>query len=576
MQLVFLSCNSQRPYALCRLKSAAESGSTSVQRLPSFASRTALPVIAAQCMKAVCRDAPWVLARAVLACGGHVAPLSPNTGHRSAFGRQEKVNQGLGHQIPAGGVLPWPQIQALVQYALELILLTTALGTECNAREAEGNGTIMINVKKLREVTILFAYVLTVSAAWLGRRPKALLLLVGPTLGDSSSSPEHLLVQFDAAAWEQYAETAEPITPEGASANSAIDIAEDDVWRILGVALWSHVLSYSKKQLSGTSKELSYSSYGRVSQSHSPVQKPRKSQQSNESPIRSPPASPGKHFNPFGWVLPPSSPTFKAQATEGSMRKSAAQSDELAFSEDNRTSTELKPTSISVSEFSADPSIPLISSVACIAAGLRAQLASHMADILESSADSPLVAWLWGRPIQLVHGITEESVSSSDGLAHDQFVTTPKTEAADKQACTQLWKLLVSREQVLSALSLQGVVGPSYAVYTGETPAPENRGRGPGSGSGTSAGRSNRSGSSSISKDDEGSSGNGKMTGEASKDSPPLEITPDGVVERLVGSSYSPQARNLFSFQAPEEIFHLNGELFEVSKRTACVVGLPI
>eukprot|EP00246_Nothoceros_aenigmaticus_P004046 TRINITY_DN1534_c0_g2_i2.p1 TRINITY_DN1534_c0_g2~~TRINITY_DN1534_c0_g2_i2.p1 ORF type:complete len:533 (-),score=82.00 TRINITY_DN1534_c0_g2_i2:177-1565(-) len=437
--------------------------------------------------------------------------------------------------------------------------------------------TSMSKEKRIRDVTKMVAYVLTVAAAWLGRCANALLLLVSPTVQNAFTSPEQVLVEFDAAAWspiidqQQRKGLANSVTSVASITRSAIHIAEDDVWRVIGVSLWGHVLSYCRKRLSGAKNEASYSSYGRVSHIRTKAQTSPVTPFGRQSPLRSPPSSPGsrKGFNPFGWVLQPSSPTSKAQAAMPFIGESAGNPHKHFSADDGyeRPADDFETFSSAPELLSepTDPSMPLLSSLACIAAGLRSQLASHIGQSLEISALDPLVIWLWGSPHEFAPGESVTLSSSSDGFLPEQ----PVLEVADNGASMELWKLLVVKENVISALGLEGVVGPKIAATGSGNPFISDKKNHSPSLAGGAGGSGTGSGLSSVLRD--GGKPPGKMAADSTKDNPVLGITATGGFEGLVGNLRGPEGKGSFAFQPPEEILHLSGELFEVSEMTACV-----
>ncbi|XP_024540074.1 uncharacterized protein LOC9633825 isoform X1 [Selaginella moellendorffii] len=111
-----------------------------------------------------------------------------------------------------------------------------------------------------RRHLFLLAFIFLMGAAWLKRQAEVLLFIIQMMLDTETTSGLDLNACF----------RMEPSkTPFDGSETKLL--SDDDTWLLLGVALWSRVLTFLKRQLSTVATEVSYSGFGRVSPRQSTI-----------------------------------------------------------------------------------------------------------------------------------------------------------------------------------------------------------------------------------------------------------------------------------------------------------------
>lgn len=479
-----------RPYLLDRLVQGIGILSEVPERDFHLATKAALSASAAQYLHSAGTEAPWVLARAVLACGGAASPMLSKLEILNNSGGKLSVGEdGSTH----GGVLSQFQMEELVRFGGEVQRFTTAANQQDSLKE---KGTRFMN---------LLSFVFFVAAAWLGRQTKALLALIGPTVVDPSAGPVVPSREFDAVTWFRNLERKgsssfrhvagkKPLEPFGFNIAGIVNIKSDDAWRVLGVTLWTHLLIYIKKQLTGTAVEVSYSSFGRVSSTHSQPRLKTTVQSVIHTNSSSAPSSKGPTFLGFSfqssaWF------DFKSKLRDSSSQQqyvNVASSSSNGSLESVSTVTKSSATSAAgvtaeTDEFDA----ALLGSLTSIVAGLRKELGAHLQHTLRVSDVEPLSLWLWGKSslagttklnaaggsgLPKVLGASSSTASVGGPIANNGIVTstqlsnmfpTAEIEIED-EACKELWHMLVVREKVCSALGLEGVSGQKIEQEQGE------------------------------------------------------------------------------------------------------------
>ncbi|KAL2650756.1 hypothetical protein R1flu_018884 [Riccia fluitans] len=476
-----------RPYLLDRLIQGIGILSEASQRDFHLATKAALSASAARYLQGAATEAPWVLARAVLACGGTAAPMPSKKKMSNTGGDQVPVGGAADNQ---GGVLSQLQMEELVRFGGEVQLFTTAANQENSLKE---KGSRFMN---------LLSFVFFVAAAWLGRQTKTLLALVGPTVLDPTTEPVVPSRELDAVTWFRNLESKGlysarkaagkgPLEAFNFNIAGIVNITADDAWRVLGVSLWTHLLIYIKKQLTGTAVEVSYSSFGRVSSSHTQSRLKTSVHSAIQSGVPTNPVSKGTSFLGFSFQ---SSTWFDfkskardnpSQAQYASLARTGSFGSVSSTSKSSSATTEGGVTS-ETDEFDA----ALLGSLTSVVAGLRKELAAHLQHTLSTPETEPVSLWLWGKPpgasgvktvVASANGPPKVfSASSSTGTggiaaknvnmaSQEQSNLFPTVEIEmEDEAGKELWNLLVVREKVCSALGLEGVSGQIIKQEEGE------------------------------------------------------------------------------------------------------------
>ncbi|KAL3700862.1 hypothetical protein R1sor_018884 [Riccia sorocarpa] len=470
-----------RPYLLDRLVQGTGILSEASQREFHLATKAALSASAARYLQSAATEAPWVLARAVLACGGAAAPMPSKLKPPKSVGDQAPVGEAWDNQ---GGVLSRLQMEELVRFGGDLQLFTTAANQDDSLKE---KGSRFMN---------LLSFVFFVAAAWLGRQTRTLLALVGPTVLDPTTVPVVPLRELDAVAWFRNLETRDlpsarrhaagkrPSEQFNFNAAGIVNITADDAWRVLGVSLWTHLLIYIKKQLKGTAVEMSYSSLGRVSSSHR--QFPSKTTVQSGGPTNS--VSKGPSF--LGFIQSSTWFDFKSKG-----RDSSSQAEYVSIARAISNTYKSSPAAIIESDVTSETDefdAALLGSLTSIVAGLRKELAAHLQHTVSLSEREPLSLWLWGKPP--ASGGVKPAVATSNGpskffgssssstevggttagknmhtASQEQLNLFPTAEVEmEDEAGKELWNMLVVREKVCSALGLEGLSGQIIKQEEGE------------------------------------------------------------------------------------------------------------
>ena len=406
----------------------------------------------------------------ILACGGSVFSLADSTSKPPTW----------------KSMIPKEQIEELVRYGGELQKLASLLSgysgsTENGANEniaPVGNEDLK---KKTQRAMILLAFVHYVSAAWLGKHGKALVALVEPTISDPTKAPEvpktnNSVKWFHDLCSQPDEESSTNFAVSGDT--SAVVLPEDEVWRVIGVALWVHMVAYIKKQLAGTGKDTGYSGFGRVSVPQAPSKSSiNLPSTSAVSPAQVPFTSSSSRlvatFMGLGIQSTSSVPSTVWSEIKNKMRDDtqAAMNVSSALSDQDVVRVAESPRS---SRNYGDLYLSLLSSLGCIASGLQQQLAAHLEHLLEVKGNSdPLVIWLWGKHSDLkMEGSNSPKVGTSihksavtgDGRQQPSVVYPEIHLGADDESSKELWRLLVVRESVRSTLAMEGVIGPIFTT----------------------------------------------------------------------------------------------------------------
>ncbi|KAG0631662.1 hypothetical protein M758_1G270500 [Ceratodon purpureus] len=411
----------------------------------------------------VWKEAPWALARMILACGSSLFSLANSTSKSPTW----------------KSMMPREQIEELVRYGGELQKLASLLsghsGSTVNVALV-GNEDMK---KKTQRAMILLAFVYYVSAAWLGKNGKALVALVAPTISDPTKSPEMPNTNSSVTWFQDLCSESEEeqnsLTKLAVSGDTdAVLLPEEEVWRVTGVALWVHMVAYVKKQLAGTGKDTGYSGFGRVSV----PQAPSKSSvnlppTSTGSPAQAPSTSSSRLVATFMGLGIQS--TSSVPSTAWSEIKNKMRDDTQALMNTSSASSDQDVVRVAESPRSSrnygDLYLSLLSSLGCIASGLQQQLAAHLHHLLEVKGNSdPLVIWLWGKHSDLriesssspKAGISaNKPASAADGKQLFPVVYPEIQLGGHDKSSKELWRLLVVRESVRSTLAMEGVIGPT-------------------------------------------------------------------------------------------------------------------
>jgi hypothetical protein len=494
----------------------------------------------------VWKEAPWALARMILACGS------------SVFSFPESMSKSPTWKP----MMPREQIEELVRYGGELQKLAGLLSGYSGSIENQphenlapvGNEDMK---KKTQKAIILLAFIYYVSAAWLGKNGKALVALIRPTVSDPTKAPEvpktNNSVKWFQDLCFQSDEEQNRLTKLAVSGDTgAVVLPEEEVWRVTGVALWVHIVAYIKKQLAGTGKDTGYSGFGRVSvpqvPSKSSINLPSTSA---VSPAQAPSTSSSRLVATFMGLGIQS--TSSVPSTAWSEIKNKMRDDTQAFSSGSSDQDIVRVAeSPRSSRNYGDLYLSLLSSLGCIASGLQQQLAAHLQYLLEVKGNNDsLVIWLWGKHSDLkTEGSSSPKVGASANIrasagdGRQQVpVVYPDIQLGDNdESSKELWRLLVVRDSVRSALAMEGVIEPtSTTIRVKQDDWREAR---------------RRSALPATVIDGDASTVSPIKTGRIADKSLTVGATPE-----FEGS----ERRYVPEFQKPEVMFSLSGELIEVN-----------
>lgn len=467
-QVVTWALNHHRLYVYYRLLLAQHAGFKYPDQQLSLSSGVGLS-LKSDILGSVWKEAPWALARMILACGGSVLSLTNSTS-----------------KLPTWkSLMPREQIVELVRYGGELQKLASLLsGYSSFTGDRPNDNVAPIGNKDLKKKTqramILLSFVYYVSAAWLGKNGKALVSLVGPTISDPTKAPEvpktNISMKWFQDLCSQSDEEQTNLMGFAVAGDTrAVVLPEGEVWRVTGVALWVHIVAFIKKQLAGTGKDTGYSGFGRVLVPQAPskgsVNLPSTSA---VSPAQASSTSSSSRLVATFMGLGIQS-TSSVPSTAWSEIKNKMRDDTQAATNSSSSSSDQDVVRMAESPRSSrnygDLYLSLLSSLGCIASGLQQQLAAHLQHLLEVKGNSdPLVIWLWGKHSDLkTEGSnfpmvgTSASKPASTGDGRQPFpVEYPEIQlGGDDESIKELWRLLVVRESVRSTLAMEGVIGPT-------------------------------------------------------------------------------------------------------------------
>ncbi|KAJ7555420.1 hypothetical protein O6H91_05G036700 [Diphasiastrum complanatum] len=471
------------------------------------------------------REAPWMVCRIVLA-----RTKSVYSGLNENDTSQTNVLVGDGRKFDQTGFerdlnLLEAQLLQLIRFSKELLLLADALSaTGCNDIFGDERKVSKGESKRnTRSVLYLFPFVCLIAAAWLGRKPRALLALVKPAcnVAQTIANPRLALFNFNlegnnldsfCAKWSRTSMEATVAVKLEATSISTLqgrnstqttkeELSSDALWLGMGYSLWSHLLSSVKQNLHGTASEVSYVGYGRTSplQSAARIAKSHPITPSSLSPLSSPPSTKESHVSGRS----PLPPDFIMERD----------------STNKASSTALK-----------DLEGILLNSLACISTGLRKQMASSFRGILQSDVSFSLL----------------DMFSGNQEHKDDSW--------------RELYKLLVDWEEIESCLRLEGIdlrrsdilrhADAGWSVSSNESIQV------------CGSSKTGNGGTSSSS-----SSANTKTTTSEAQHGFNTKHT---AAQGLNGNLEPEKQTTTIRFQKAEEIFHISGELFEALCVNTC------
>lgn len=543
-QLVNWTQNRHRLYIYTRLLYAQHAYLQSPEEAFSLSSMAGAS-FKADVMGAVWREAPWVLARIILATG-------------SSFISGTNTTQ----PYIANPVIPWEQIQELVRYGGDLQKLASLLNERAERRSSgtsSHSGPEELKGKS-EKAMILLAFVYYVGAAWLARNGKALVALVWPTIRDSTKAPEVPATNTSSVKWFQALcsqnDEGKRISTTFSTPGDTdvVTIPEEESWRVIGLALWAHIVSYIKKQLAGTGKETGYSGFGRVSVPQATL-KTTTHPSTGASQVL-PASSSNRLVATFMGLGIQSLSTVSSTAwseIKSKMRDDTPQTSKSIFSKPSEPGLIPVPETPRSNRNYEDLYVSLLSSIACISSGLQQQVAAHVQALFESEGNrNPLILWLWGTlpestmngsgPNIPTGGTPSVHLANTDGGRQHHPVVYPHIVlGGEDEACKELWRVLVVRDTIRSALAIEGVNRPSCKVVKQKE----------GGWSGVQK-RYN------LTVEKASSSRTAKPLDQSTSRRATLGF--EGSQGALVEEQYAPE------FQKPEAVFSLSGELIEVLK----------
>lgn len=540
-QLVNWAQNRHRLYMYTRLLYAQHAYLQSSEEAFSLSSMTSAS-FKADVMGAVWKEAPWVLARIILATGSSFISGTKST-----------------HANP---VIPWEQIQELVRYGGDLQKLASLLNERAERRSSgisSHSGPEDLKGKS-EKAMILLAFVYYVGAAWLARNGNALVALVWPTIRDSTKAPEVPATNTSSVTWfqalcsqnDQGKRISTTLSTPGDI--DVVTIPEKESWHVIGLALWAHIVSYIKKQLAGTGKETGYSGFGRVSVPQA-TSKTTTHLTTGASQVL-PASSSNRLVATFmGLGIQPLSTVSSTAWSEikNKMRDDTPQTSKTISSKPSELGLIPVPETPRSNRNYEDLYVSLLSSIACISSGLQQQVAAHVQALFESEGNqNPLILWLWGTlPESTTNGSGPniptggtplvQLANTDGGRQHHQVVYPHTVLGGEDEACKELWRVLVVRDTIRSALAIEGVNRPSSCKVVKQK-------------EGGWSGVQQRY-NSTVEK---ASSRTSKPSGQSASSRATLFTGFEGSQGALVEEKYAPE------FQKPESVFSLSGELIEV------------
>lgn len=527
ISLATLAAQTQRLRLLSLLSRSLSSYPPSPLQFDSFDSH----ILVSHLVHSILQKTPRVLVRIILASRSLFSPTAFYKGQVVGSKILSRVVQGVGlgvvgvgvlknsvgefnvEQGESIGVLPERQALELVRFAGELANLSATLDMSWEGGEEEEE------MEKRKKGVELLVYFCVVSAAWLSRQAGVLLQLLQPTVESMGARPPLPLHGVDYVAWyrklerggrgrsEGIAETATPAAGEGIEKDrdkEYVALSDSDMWRILGVAVWTHMAAYVRKQVVMGEKggQVSYKAFGWMSPQQSgqgggvggysllqPPISPFSGTPSQSPPFSSPGTPNGR--SPYASPPPYDSPPY-GQEREGEKREKETGGRGAMGGGVTAVSRVVEGVSSPVKVTKGGVGEVLSSSLSSLSSGLRGQLAGYL--LLGAQVEPPLEAlerWIWGiqgedRSSQMLEVSSKGGKGGGGGqgkLSQGGVVrgsgNGPRTplpmspRGNSKEGGSEglilgvgevesgkLWRLLVGREKIRTAIALEGLCGP--------------------------------------------------------------------------------------------------------------------